>query len=134
MRMPLATLLAASLFASAGALAQAQGGQQQGQPPQQQQGYPQQEQQYQAAPAEFSDRDLEKFAQAREGVEKVRADYSEKLGGVQDPDQAQQLQAEATDKMVEQVEDAGLEVTTYNAIAVAMQQDPQLRQRIDGMN
>lgn len=133
MRMPLATLLAASLLASAGTFVQAQGGQQQGQPPQQQQGYPQQ-QQYQAAPAEFSDRDLEKFAQAREGVEKVRANYSEKLGGVQDPDQAQQLQAEATDKMVEHVEDAGLEVTTYNAIAVAMQQDPQLRQRIDGMN
>ena len=79
---------------------------------------------------EFSQEELERFNEARVAVEEVRDEYASKLQGIQDAGEARELQAEASEKMTEEVRDAGLEVDTYNAIAMAMRTNPELRQKL----
>lgn len=82
---------------------------------------------------DFQDKDLQKFAELQKPIQDIRNDYSKRLQSTQKPEEAAELQKEATDKMVEVVKDAGLEVQTYNQIAVAMQSDPQLQAKIQSM-
>lgn len=136
----LIALAAAATLASAPALAQQGAGQgqqgQQGMPNQQQQGTPAQQSmpqyQQQQQQQDFSEQDLERFNEARVAVEEIRNEYAGKLEGVQDAGEARELQAEASEKMTEEVRDTGLEVQTYNAIAMAVRTDPELRQKVLG--
>lgn len=84
--------------------------------------------------ARLSDEELEKFASAESKVSEIRDEFSEKLADADSQEKAQSLQLEAQEKMVEAVRDEGLEIPTYNEIAVRMQSDPQLQQRISSMN
>lgn len=86
-----------------------------------------------AAASDFSDDDVETFVEVQPDIEEIRAEYSERLQGVEDPTQAAQLQQEAGQRMVETVTEAGLEVETYNNIAIALQSDAELRQRVESM-
>jgi len=134
----LAAVLATAAMATAPAWAQPGAGAGQGQQDmqnnpaaqqqqQQQQGFGEQQQQQ-----DFSDEELDQFNDARKAVEEVRNEYAGKLQGVEDADKARELQTEASQKMAEEVRDAGLDVETYNAIAMAMRTDPELRQRLLG--
>lgn len=95
-----------------------------------QQEYDPQQQQQQQAP-DVSDEDLEKFAKAEENVRTVQEDYSSQLQEAEDPNKQQELQQEANEEMRAAVSDAGLDVQTYNEISMAIQQDPELRQRYE---
>lgn len=87
-----------------------------------------------AAPAaDFRDDDLEKFAELQKPLQEIRTDYSKRLQSTQQPDEAAKLQQEATDKMMEVIEDSGLEVATYNQIAVALQSNPELQAKVKSM-
>lgn len=106
------------------AMAQAQdpaAGQQYGQPEQQ-------------AAAPVSDADLEKFVSAESKVNEIRDDFSQRLGQVDNQEEAQSLQLEAQEKMVEAVQDEGLDVGRYNEIATRIQTDPELQQRAQQHN
>ncbi|MDX5363346.1 MAG: DUF4168 domain-containing protein [Pseudazoarcus pumilus] len=83
--------------------------------------------------ADFSDEDVQKFAEVQPTIEGIRQEYSQRLLDVNDPEQAAKLQNEAVQEMVEKVNEIGLEVGTYNGIAVALQSDPDLRMRIESM-
>lgn len=83
--------------------------------------------------ADISDADLEAFVDVQEDIQEITADYSARLDGVSDPDEAAQLQQEASEMMVEAVEDMGLDVATYNNIAVALESDEELRERVQSM-
>lgn len=85
------------------------------------------------AAANFADEDIEKFADVQPEIESIRAEYSQRLQDVDDPEQAAELQNEAGQLMVDTVVDAGLEVETYNNIAIALQSDPELRDRVQSM-
>ena len=89
--------------------------------------------QAQEAPTNFSDSDLEKFADVQEDLEGIRTEYSGKLESTEDPDQAAQLQQEASQKMVQVVQDAGMDVETYSNIALALQSDAELRDKVQSM-
>lgn len=123
-------LIAASMGMGATAFAQQQPGNTPGQPGQPG-GTPQ------AAPAapaaDFRDDDLEKFAEVQKPLQEIRTDYSERLQSTQQPEQAAKLQQEATGKMMEVIEDSGLEVATYNQIAVALQSNPELQAKVKSM-
>lgn len=122
-----AALIAASMGMGATAFAQQQPGNTPGQPGSAPQAAP-------AAPAaDFRDDDLEKFAEVQKPLQEIRTDYSERLQSTQQPDQAAKLQQEATDKMMEVIEDSGLEVATYNQIAVALQSNPELQAKVKSM-
>jgi hypothetical protein len=91
------------------------------------------ETQMQQAPMEFSETDLQTFASVQGDLDTIRADYSAQLEAASDQEQAAQLQQEASQLMIEAVEAAGIEVETYNNIALALQSDPELRDEVAAM-
>ena len=82
---------------------------------------------------EFAETDLQTFAAVQGDLDTVRAEYSARLEAASDQEQAAQLQQEASMMMIQAVEAAGMEVETYNEIALALQSDPALRDRVAEM-
>ncbi|MDR9468265.1 DUF4168 domain-containing protein [Marinospirillum sp.] len=109
------------------AMAQQQNSQQQ-QGAQQQQGMQQQQ-----MDMDFSDEDLEKFVEVQPALEEIREDFTQRLEEAEGQEAANKLQQEAGQLMVEAVEEGGLDVDTYNNIAMALQSNEELRERVDGM-
>ena len=99
-------------FATAG-MAQQQGMQQQ--PPQD---------------VDVSTAELESFSEARSAITQIQQDYSQRLQGADDPEKANSLQQEANEEMIGAVEDTGLDVESFNTIAMAIQNDPELQQEL----
>jgi len=86
------------------------------------------------APAmDFSDEQLQQFADASQEIAVISQEYTERLHSAEDEASQQEVRMEANDKMVEVVEDSGLDVDTFNAIGQAIQQDPELMQRVQEM-
>ncbi|MFB9146737.1 DUF4168 domain-containing protein [Halomonas alkalicola] len=84
-----------------------------------------------AAPAtDFTDEQLEQFAEVSQEIVVISQEYTERLQAAEDEAAQQEVQMEANDKMVEAVEKGGLDVDTFNAIGMAVQQDPELMQRV----
>ncbi len=93
-------------------------------------------QQSQAATAtaqDFSDQQLQQFADASQEIAVISQDYSERLQGEKDQAKQQEIRMEANEKMVAVVEESGLDVETFNAIGQAIQQDPELMKRVQAM-
>lgn len=80
-----------------------------------QQGSQQQGQSDETQP-EVSDGDLEKVAEAYVEVMKINKEFQESVQQTQDAAERQELQQEANKEMVQAVEDAGIDVQTYNII------------------
>ncbi|WP_193074749.1 DUF4168 domain-containing protein [Pseudomonas sp. FME51] len=93
----------------------------------------QQYEQGQPAAAPISEENLKKFVEADADVAELRDEFSEKLSKAEDQEEAQKLQLEAQEKMVEAVQDSDLDVPTYNEIATRMQTDPELQQRAQSL-
>lgn len=83
-----------------------------------------------AATTEYSDAQLEKFANASEKVAMVMQEYSPKVQEASDEGQRQELLEEADKKMVAHVQDEGLSVEEFNGINTAIQQDPEVLERM----
>ncbi|SDU16461.1 DUF4168 domain-containing protein [Halopseudomonas salegens] len=88
----------------------------------------------QAAAEPVSDEDLQNFVDAASEVNEIRDEFTGRLEGVESQEEAQALQIEAQEKMVEAVEDSGIEVNQYNEIATRLQADPELQERAEAMN
>lgn len=121
-------------LAASPALAQEYGGgdgqQQQDQDQQQQQGMGQPEQQQ----ADFSDEELSQFVDLQDKIGDVRDDYVSRIEGADSEDEARELQQEAQTEMVQVIEEAGMDVQEYNAIAVAYNSDPSIQERVDALS
>ncbi|MDR5868034.1 DUF4168 domain-containing protein [Halomonas koreensis] len=89
--------------------------------------------QAEAQAQDFSDAQLQKFADASKEIAVISQDYTQQLQEAEGDEAQQQVRQEANDKMVEAVEQSGLEVNTFNAIGQAIQQDPELMQRVQEM-
>ncbi|XOZ33398.1 DUF4168 domain-containing protein [Halomonadaceae bacterium KBTZ08] len=141
--MKLKTLTAAAAFAlsTAGMSAVAQDyssgsgaeGQGQGQGQQQQQGQgmgaPKQKQS-----ADFSDEELKSFVELQDKIGDVREDYVSQIESAESEDKARELQQKAQTEMVEVIEEEGMTVEEYNAIAVAYNSNPDIQKRVDEMS
>ena len=88
------------------------------------------QQQPPAQAEEFDRGQIESFASAARQVGEIRLKWQSRLQAAGDADQAQELQSQAKAEMRRAVEDEGLTVETYNAIAAAAQQNPELAMRI----
>lgn len=86
-----------------------------------------------ATPQEFDQAALQGFVEASVQLQEIQQEYASRLEGVQDQDKAIELQRQANEEMVATVEDSGLDVQTYNAIANEMNNSPELRAEIMGM-
>lgn len=101
-----------------------------------QQGASTQQQQSSGAGAtaqDFTDEQLQKFADASQEIAVISQEYTERLQNEQDQAAQQELRMEANEKMVAVVEESGLTVETFNAIGQAIQQDPELMKRVQEM-
>lgn len=86
------------------------------------------------APAQdFSDAQLQQFADASKEIAVLSQDYTKRLQEAEGEEAQQEVRMEANEEMVKVVEDSGLDVDTFNAIGQAIQQDPELMQRVQEM-
>ncbi|RUO30954.1 hypothetical protein CWE12_06865 [Aliidiomarina sedimenti] len=120
--------IAAALF-SMPALAQEQQQQQQQQAQQQQA----QQQMEEMASEPVTDEQLEQFADALDEIERINDEFVAELEEAENQEEAQELQIAAQSEMVEAVENSGLSVEEYNAIAYRMQNDPEIQERIEDL-
>lgn len=84
--------------------------------------------------ADFSDKQLQNFVQLQDEIGKVREDYVSQIESAESEDKARKLQQKAQTEMVKVIEDAGMTVEKYNAIAVAYNSNPDIQKRVDGMS
>lgn len=81
----------------------------------------------------YNDAELKQFVEAQSGINEIRDEYMAKIESSDSQDKAQELQMEANDEMVTVIEDAGLDIPTYNAIATAYNSEPRVRNRVDAL-
>ena len=80
--------------------------------------------------AQFDRGQIESFASAALQVHQLRSEWQSRLQEPSNADKVQELQTQANAEMRSAVEEKGLTVETYNAIAAAAQQNPELAERI----
>jgi len=96
-----------------------------------QQGQPMDKTQKQAA--DFSDKQLQQFVELQDKIREAREQYVSKIENADSEDKARELQQEAQSAMVSAIEEAGMSVQDYNAIAVAYNSNPDVQKRVDEM-
>ena len=79
---------------------------------------------------DVSTSDLQSFSEARTAISEIQQDYSQRLQGADDPEKANALQQEANEEMISAVQETGLDVESFNTIAMAVQNDPELQQEL----
>ncbi|OAE60677.1 DUF4168 domain-containing protein [Achromobacter mucicolens] len=77
-----------------------------------------------------TDQQLQKFASASQKISGVVDEYRPKVDAAQTDEAKQKVVQEADAKMVKLVRADGLSVEEFNGIGQAVQQDPQLRDRL----
>ncbi|WP_029652739.1 DUF4168 domain-containing protein [Marinobacter daepoensis] len=82
---------------------------------------------------DYSDAELKQFIEAQTGVMEVREQYIEKIESADSQQEAQELQMKANDEMVTAIEEVGIDIPTYNAIATAYSSEPKVRNRVDAL-
>ncbi|MEQ6886144.1 DUF4168 domain-containing protein [Salicola sp. Rm-C-2C1-2] len=84
-------------------------------------------------PADFSDEELQQFVDLQDRIGEIRKEYVSQIEAAESEDKARKLQQEAQSEMVTAIEDAGMSVQEYNAIAVAYNSNPDIQKRVDEM-
>jgi hypothetical protein len=79
-----------------------------------------------AAPADFSQQQIESFVDAAVEVQRVKTDLDAQTQGVTGQEDIVRLHQEAEQQAIQAVEDSGLSPTEYTAIIQAASDDPQL--------
>ena len=90
-----------------------------------------QQQMEQMANQPVTDAQLEKFVDAIEHIERINDEFVNALENVETQEQAQELQMNAQREMVESVEETGLSVEEYNALAYRLQNDPEVQAKVE---
>ena len=81
-------------------------------------------------PQDFSESQLEAFAEAQAEVRDIQSEYRSEAQQAQDQSEQTKIQQQANQEMVKAVKDAGLEVAEFNQIAQAARANPELAQEI----
>ena len=84
--------------------------------------------------ADFSDKQLKNFVELQDKIGKVREKYVSQIESAESEDKARELQQKAQTEMVKVIEDQGMSVEQYNAIAVAYNSNPDIQKRVDKMS
>ncbi len=85
------------------------------------------------AAAQPTDQQLQRFASASQKVSGVVDEYRPKVDAAKTDEAKQKVIQEADAKMVKLVQADGLSVEEFNGIGRAVQQDPQVKQRLMNM-
>jgi len=79
---------------------------------------------------EPSDNQVQAFASAALQVQQIRSKWQTRMQEADNAEKAQELQVQAATEMVSAVQERGLTVETYKAIATAARDNPELAGRI----
>ena len=82
-----------------------------------------------AEPTNVSDKDLRAFVKAYVEYQKIRQNYEPKMNNTRDEKEKQRIQREGDDKVKQALEKQGLTPQAYNKLFVAVNGNPQLRQK-----
>lgn len=78
---------------------------------------------------EFTDEEIEGFAAAYNRVTSIQQEYQTQIAEAEGAER-ERLQTESRQKTEEVMNEAGVTPETYNAIAIQMSDDPELRERV----
>jgi len=84
-----------------------------------------------ATELEISDAELEKAAEAYAEITEISGEFQQSVQQTQDPEERQQLQIAANERMIQAVEDTGLDVETYNRIMQQVRADEELKRKFE---
>lgn len=87
-------------------------------------------QQAPAAAQKFSDQELQSYAAAVVKVQDISAKWQDKLRTTKDPSASTEIQKQAETEAVAAVKEEGLTVEKYNQIALATENDTELRNKV----
>lgn len=82
------------------------------------------------ATAAMTEQTVDAFVDAFVAVQEIREDFSERLQSATNEAEAQAMQQEAQEQMIQAVEQSGMSVQEYNDVAMALQNDPELMQQV----
>lgn len=82
-----------------------------------------------AEQTKVSDSELKAFVKAYVEYHKIRQSYETKMAGAKDQKEKEQLQREGDDKVKQALQKQGLTPQSYNRLFVAVNNNPQLRQK-----
>lgn len=88
------------------------------------------EAQHVAQSTQFSDKQIESFAEARQSVMEISSEWQERLNNAESQEKLNSLQAQVQEEMVQAVRDEGLSVNDYNMMVDAVQTNPELQNRV----
>ena len=104
---------------------------------QQKQQEQQQQQEYQSEQKtkDVSKDELKKFAQAQPKLKQIRTEYAQEIKQVKgDNSKAKEIKDKYSQKMVDAIKNVGLTVQEYNEIAMAVQNNPKLQEKVSKMS
>ena len=84
--------------------------------------------------ADFSDKELKNFVELQDKIGDVREEYVSQIESAESEKKARKLQQEAQSEMVKVIENQGMSVEEYNAIAVAYNSNPEIQERVDELS
>jgi hypothetical protein len=82
---------------------------------------------------EVSEEQIQAFVQAYVSLSEVREEYSTRVQEAENQEEARQLQQEANNAMTTAIEDAGLTVEEYQQVALAINANAEIRERVTEM-
>lgn len=82
---------------------------------------------------DVSEEQIEAFVQAYVRLSEVREEYTARVQAAEDQEEARQLQQEANEAMTTAIEETGLSVEEYQQVALAINADAELRDRVTEM-
>ncbi len=83
---------------------------------------------------DFSEQQLQAFVDSQKQMGQIQQNYSRKLQAKKDnPTEAAAIQQEARQALATAVQDSGLEVKTYNQIAMLARNDAEFRAKLQAM-
>ncbi|MBA2490667.1 MAG: DUF4168 domain-containing protein [Gammaproteobacteria bacterium] len=80
-------------------------------------------------PADVSDQHLEKFANVNVKAQEIQEKYKSEVDGAKTLDDIETIQEKMNGELVDAIESEDLSVQKYQQVGMAVQQDPELRQR-----
>lgn len=80
-------------------------------------------------PAEVSDAHLEKFANVNIKAQEIEEKYSAEVNSAKTMDDIEKIQQKMNLELVDAIEGEDISVDEYQQVGMAVQQDPELRQR-----
>ncbi len=80
-----------------------------------------------------TDSQLQQYVNTYKKVSQTASEYQPRLDAAKSDAERQSIVQEADQRLVGVVQGNGMDLAEYNGISLAIQQDPTLRQRVEGM-